>query len=333
MKRVIALIAAIALLISGVVMSVFNVFQKEQLDDFFSSFSDQSPVTVLEEGDANNQIAVINIEGVIQSAPESSGFLNPAAGYNHQLTIEALKEIIEDDSVKAILLDVNSPGGGVYESAEVHKYLKEAKDKGKKIYSSMGTMAASGGYYVSAPADKIYASNETLTGSIGVIMQSIDYSELAEKYGVKFNTYTSGDMKDMLSPSKKPSKEEKEYVQHMVDSMFSDFVKVVADGRDMSEKEVRKLADGRVYLGNDALENGLVDEIGYYDDALNDLKKEIDVDNPQVYTYGQDLNSLSKFRFKAPNMVQKLFTDNEALIVENLLNKRQGPKPMYLYEE
>src|SRR5699024_5065833 len=116
-------------------------------------------------------------------------------------------------------------------------------------------------------------------------------------------------------------------------SMFSDFVKVVSEGRDMSEKEVRKLADGRVYLGNDALENGLVDEIGYDDDALNDLKKEIDVDNPQVYTYGQDLNSLSIIGFKETNMVQKLFTDNDELIAENLLNKRQDRKPMYLYEE
>src|SRR5699024_9161835 len=154
---------------------------------------------------------------------------------------------------------------------EVHKYLKEAKDKGKKIYSSMGTMAASGGYYVSAPADKIYASNETLTGSIGVIMQSIDYSELAEKYGVKFNKYRSGDMKNMIYSSKKLYKVEKEYVQHIVNSKFSEFVKVVSEGRDMSEKEVRNLADGRVYLCNDALENGLLDEIGFYDDALNDL--------------------------------------------------------------
>lgn len=333
MKRTIALVAAIALLISGVVMSVFNVFQKDQFEDLFSSLVDDSPVSVIEEGDPSNRIAVISVDGVIQDTPQGSGLFSGVAGYNHRLTVDALKEIIEDDSVKAILLDVNSPGGGVFESAEVYKYLKIAKDKGKIIYSSMGNMAASGGYYVSAPANKIYASNETITGSIGVIMQSIDYSELAEKYGVKFNTYTSGDMKDMLSGAKTPSKEEKEYVQHMVDTMFDEFVKVVAEGRNMSEEEVRKLADGRVYLGSDAIENGLVDEIGYFDDALADLKEEIGSDNPQVYTYGYGSGRFSMFNFNGPSIVKQLFNDSDALIVENLINKRQGPKPMYLYDE
>ena len=333
MKRTIALVAAIALLISGVVMSVFNVFQKDQFEDLFSSLADDSPVSVIEEGDPSNRIAVISVDGVIQDTPQGSGLFSGVAGYNHRLTVDALKEIIEDDSVKAILLDVNSPGGGVFESVEVYKYLKIAKDKGKIIYSSMGNMAASGGYYVSAPANKIYASNETITGSIGVIMQSIDYSELAEKYGVKFNTYTSGDMKDMLSGAKTPSKEEKEYVQHMVDTMFDEFVKVVAEGRNMSEEEVRKLADGRVYLGSDAIDNGLVDEIGYFDDALADLKEEIGSDNPQVYTYGYGSGRFSMFNFNGPSIVKQLFNDSDALIVENLINKRQGPKPMYLYDE
>lgn len=247
------------------------------------------------------------------------------------MTIEALKNIIEDDTTKAIILNVNSPGGGVYESAEIHKYLVEAKEKGKKIYSAMGNMAASGGYYVSAPADKIFATNETMTGSIGVIMQSVNYHELAEKYGVKFETYKSGEMKDMLSPTKETPEAEKEYVQSIVDSMFDDFVQVVADGRGMSEAEVRKIADGRIYLGSEAMKNGLVDEEGYFDDALNALKEEVGK-NSQVYAIGADPSLLGFFGLKAPDLLQNLFKQNDVQTIEALMQKRQGIQPMYLYE-
>lgn len=334
MKRTVALISAIALVLIGISMSVYNTFRAAEWENFFTELAQTSaeiPETVVETGDENNRIAVINIEGVIQDVPASQGFFGSQAGYNHQLTIEALKNIIEDDTTKAIILNVNSPGGGVYESAEIHKYLVEAKEKGKKIYSAMGNMAASGGYYVSAPADKIFATNETMTGSIGVIMQSVNYHELAEKYGVKFETYKSGEMKDMLSPTKETPESEKEYVQSIVDSMFDDFVQVVADGRGMSEAEVRKIADGRIYLGSEAMKNGLVDEEGYFDDALNALKEEVGK-NSQVYAIGADPSSLGFFGLKAPDLLQNLFKQNDVQTIEALMQKRQGIQPMYLYE-
>lgn len=334
MKRIVAAVIAVALLIFGVFFSFFSSLWASDWEDTFNQFSWGSfpPSFVVEEGDANNRIAVLNIEGTIMDTGEQpSTFSGPA--YNHTMTIEALKEIINDDTISGVLLNVDSPGGGVYESEEIHKYLEEAKEAGKVIYSSMGGMAASGGYYVSSPADQIYASNETLTGSIGVIMQSINYSQLAEDFGVEFETYTSGDMKEMLSGHQDPSEEETEYVQGMVDTMFQNFVDVVSEGRDMSEDEVRDIADGRIYLGQDAVENGLVDQIGYIEDATEDLKEEIG-GNPQIVEYGYD-NSFANisFSYKVKDFIGEVTGNSDIQRVETLINDRQGMQPMYLYEE
>ena len=332
MKRIIAVVIALALLVFGVMASIFNALWASNWEDVFEDYagSEYPPSFVVEAGDANSRIAILNIEGTIMDSGSSNMFGTEA--YDHTLTVEALKEIINDDSIKGVLLNVDSPGGGVYESAEIHKYLVEAKEAGKTIYSSMAGMAASGGYYVSAPADEIYASDETLTGSIGVIMQSINYSQLAEDYGIEFETYASGDMKEMLGGHKDPSQEEEQYVQGMVDSMYQDFVSVVAEGRDMSEGEVKNLADGRIYLGEDAMENGLVDQMGYLEDALASLKENVG-GNPEVIEYGRGGNNQISFSYKAKSFINGLFGDTEIAQIESLLKNRQGVQPMYLYEQ
>ncbi|GAB3061017.1 signal peptide peptidase SppA [Salinicoccus sesuvii] len=332
MKRIIAVVVALCLFFFGVAASVYNTLWASDWESLFDDFASTEfpPSFIVEAGDANSRIAMLNVEGTIMDSGDSGMFA--AQGYNHRLTIEALKEIISDDSIEGILLNVDSPGGGVYESAEVHKYLVEAKEAGKTIYSSMGGMAASGGYYVSAPADQIFASEETLTGSIGVIMQSINYSQLAEDFGIEFETYTSGDMKEMLGGHKDPTEEETEYVQSMVDSMYDDFVSVVSEGRGMDEAEVRDLADGRIYLGGDAVDNGLVDQIGYVEDALADLKETIG-GNPEVIEYGYDGNNRISFNYKAKSFISGLFGNTEIAQIESLLRNRQGAAPMYLYEQ
>ncbi len=161
----------------------------------------------------------------------------------------------------------------------------EVKAAGKPVYVSMGSMAASGGYYISAPADKIFASNETLTGSLGVIMQGYNYEKLAEKYGVQFETIKSGPYKDIMSPTREMTAEERKILQTMVNNMYNEFVRVIADGRGMSEKEVRKLADGRVYDGRQAKQLKLVDEIGRLDDVVASMKKDLNVKDAQVIRY------------------------------------------------
>src|SRR5699024_7994229 len=153
----------------------------------------------------------------------------------------------DDETIEAVLLKVDSPGGGVYETAQIYKRLMEVKELDKPIYVSMGNMAASGGYYAAMPAEKIFATTSTITGSIGVIMESINYSELAEEYGVKFNTIKSGKHKDIMSASREMTDEEHDILQSMIDEMYGEFVDVVSEGRDMDEKTVRKLADGRIY--------------------------------------------------------------------------------------
>lgn len=334
MKRIVAAVIAAALLIFGIFFSFLTSFWASDWEEVFNEFTGGTfPSSfVVEDGDLDNRIAIINIEGTIMDTGEESSVFN-SAGYNHTLTIEALKEIINDDTISGILLNVDSPGGGVYESEEIHKYLMEAKEAGKVIYSSMGGMAASGGYYVSSPADQIFASNETLTGSIGVIMQSVNYSQLAEDFGVTFDTYTSGDMKEMLNGQREPSEEERQYVQGMVDTMFQNFVDVVEEGRGMSEDEVRNIADGRIYLGQDAVENGLVDQIGYIEDATEALKEELG-GNPQIIEYGYDDSFANiSFTYKVKDFIGEVTGQSDIQRVESLINNRQGMQPMYLYQD
>ncbi|MCY7985939.1 signal peptide peptidase SppA, partial [Bacillus inaquosorum] len=196
-------------------------------------------------------------------------------GYNHRTFLKNLERAKDDKAVKGIVLKVNSPGGGVYESAEIHKKLEEIKKETKKpIYVSMGSMAASGGYYISTAADKIFATPETLTGSLGVIMESVNYSKLADNLGISFETIKSGAHKDIMSPSREMTKEEKNIMQSMVDNSYEGFVDVISEGRGMSKAEVKKIADGRVYDGRQAKKLNLVDELGFYDDTISAMKKD-----------------------------------------------------------
>ncbi len=175
--------------------------------------------------------------------------------------MKTLNQVKDDDSVKAIVLRVNTPGGGTNESAEIHHKIVEIKEETQKpVYVSMGSMAASGGYYISAPADKIFASPETLTGSLGVIMQGMNYSELADKIGIDFVTIKSGPYKDIMSESREMTSEERDILQDMIDNSYNEFVRVIAEGRGMPESKVRELADGRIYDGRQAKEVNLIDD-------------------------------------------------------------------------
>src|SRR5262249_39988293 len=152
------------------------------------------------------------------------------------------------------------PGGGGVESAEIHDRLKEVqKDTKKPVYISMGSMAASGGYYISTAAKKIYASPETLTGCLGGIMEGINYQGLADKYGVDFVTIKSGKYKDIMSPTRKMTDEERQILQRMIDNSYEGFVKVISEGRHMTVEQVKKIADGRVYDGRQAKNLNLID--------------------------------------------------------------------------
>ncbi|MDO8443208.1 MAG: signal peptide peptidase SppA [bacterium] len=210
-----------------------------------------------------DMIALVEISGVISEAGRTN-------------MVEDVKLMLqtarEDSRVKAIILKVESPGGGVNASNLIWNEVMKFKKSGKPMVAFFNGIAASGGYYVSVPADKIIATPETWTGSIGVIMQMPNYSGLLKKIGVKYTTIKSGARKDMLSPYKPADKEDANIAQSLVDGAFDRFVQKVADGRNMDEVKVRILADGRIYDSEQALNNGLIDQIGYIEDSFETAK-------------------------------------------------------------
>ena len=216
-------------------------------------------LTNLNAGDA---VAIVRVEGLILSG-DGAG-VNSGAYSNR--VIANLETADADPSVKAIILRVDSSGGSVTGSAEIWEALTKIE---KPLVVSMGGMAASGGYYVSAPADYIIARPDTLTGSLGVILTLYDASELIEEIGVKVNFIASGENKTMGSNWTELTTEQQAIFASITDEAYQDFVQVIADGRGMEETAVLQLADGRVYSGRQALENGLVDQLGNFQDAID----------------------------------------------------------------
>lgn len=187
-------------------------------------------------------------------------------------TIEQLKKFAKDDSVKAIVLRINSPGGGVGPSQEIHEEVRKLKGK-KIVVASMGAVAASGGYYISCAAEKIFANPGTITGSIGVIMQFVSVKDLIEKIGLKGMVVKSGPFKDMGSPVRDMKPEERELLQGVVENVHLQFVSAVSEGRKLDRDKVLKIADGRIFSGEQAKELGLVDALGNLEDAVAEAGK------------------------------------------------------------
>ncbi|MDO5713094.1 MAG: signal peptide peptidase SppA [Tissierellia bacterium] len=287
-KRWIAVgIAVILFVMSGIsgsiqknlLTSMSEDKSKNLLSDFFNPH--ELTENVISGTDKKNRILVIPIHGVIAQGDSS---IIGGSSYDHGMVLDTLHQVADDPTIKGILLDVDSPGGGVYESAQLYKAITEIQEEFHiPIYSLMGSVAASGGYYISAPADKIYASPETTTGSIGVIMDGMNLTGLYEKLGIQSQVYKSGPNKDMGSSSRPATEEEKEIFQNYIDSAYQRFVTVVEKGRGMDRQKVLQLADGRIYDGEQAVENGLVDELGYYEEAIAGLSKEIGVDDPEIF--------------------------------------------------
>jgi len=285
---------------------------------------------IIESGSDLKKIAVLDVNGTIQDTGDATSLFS-ADGYNHQSFMQMLNQVKDDSTIKGVVIKVNSPGGTVVESAQIHDKIKQIQAETKKpVYISMGSMAASGGYYISAPADKIFASPETLTGSLGVIMQSINYAGLAEKYGVDFVTIKSGPYKDIMSPSREMTEEERKILQSMIDNSYEGFVKVISEGRNMPANRVKEIADGRVYDGRQAKEINLIDEFGYTEDVIKALKKDHNLEGAKVVKYTDSLGFGSMFKMSAQKIVgSNIEMDN----LMKLLSQPNSPRLMYLYAE
>jgi protease-4 len=205
-------------------------------------------------------VAVVKVYGPIQTEPTESVWGIEEGGAD--ALVRKIRRHRKDKNVKAIVLRVNSPGGSAAASQEILEELKKAQKDGKKVVVSMGDLAASGGYYIATHADKIYADPGTLTGSIGVYMGTLNAKKLAKKIGVQFEIIKSGPYKDIMSPWRDMTDEERDLIQAAVTDVYEQFIGEVAEGRGMTLEEVRPLADGRIYTGRQARKVGLVDELG-----------------------------------------------------------------------
>lgn len=218
--------------------------------------------TTTSSGGFGDAVAVIRVEGVITHGDETDISVGAVSG----TVINDLKAAAADETIKAIVLRVDSPGGTVTGSAQIHEAISEID---KPVIVSMAGVAASGGYYISAPADYIFARQDTTTGSLGVVLTLYNVQELMEKVGVEVTSLASGPNKTIGNPWETLTLEQQAILQDSVDESYDEFVRIIVDGRGLPKKTVLELADGRIYTGKQALEHGLVDELGNFQDAID----------------------------------------------------------------
>lgn len=236
-----------------------------------------------------NYVAVIRIDGPIYGGEGSDSVWESASGTASEQLMKEFRQAREDPHARAVLVRINSPGGSSAATQEVAEEMDRIRTAGKPIVISMGDTCASAGYWLASKGDYIFANPSTITGSIGVYMDYTNVEDLMDKLGIKNDKIKSGAHKDILSMYRPMTAEERAMLQAMVDDIYRQFVRVVADGRHMDEQAVMKLADGRVFTGRQAQELGLVDAMGNYYDALAYAGGRAGMEGPNVpvKVYGQ----------------------------------------------
>jgi protease-4 len=238
------------------------------------------------------KVALIHIEGPIIDSKD---------------TIDQLKDFLKDSSVKAIVLRIDSPGGAVAPVQEIYEEVKKAVSK-KKVVVSMGSIAASGGYYIASPATRILANPGTLTGSIGVIMEIPNIEGLMNKIGVKTEVIKSGEHKDIASVFRGIRKEEREILQNVLNNVHEQFIKAVSEVRKMQIDDVKKIADGRIFTGEQALNEGLIDELGNLEDAIKVAAKLAGIKGePVVISKKKKFSIINLLRGTMPDELRDIF--------------------------
>lgn len=218
-----------------------------------------------------NKVGVIPILGTIEDST---------------VLLKQITDFTKDKSIKAVILRIDSPGGGVGASQEIYREIGRTREE-KPVVVSMGGTAASGGYYIASACDRIVANPGTITGSIGVIMQYYQYKELAEKIGIKREVIKSGEFKDIGNPDRELTEKEREILNAVILDIQSQFVNAVASGRNLPVEKVREIADGRILTGAMAKEKGLVDQLGNFEDAVTLTKKLAGIDGEVNLIYPQ----------------------------------------------
>ena len=238
-------------------------------------------------GKGKEKILIIDISGII-SEEEKRGLAGLSGEPDMVARIkEELKTAAKDKQVKAVILRINSPGGTVTASDMIYHEIEQFKKKtNNKVIACIMDLGASGGYYVAVSADKIIAHPTTVTGSIGVIMLNLSVEGLLQKIGVKDTSIKTGEHKDMGSPLKTMTEEERKIFQGILDNMYERFLSVIAENRkNLTQEKLKPLADGRIYIAQQALEYGLIDQIGYLDEAITLAKQEAGLTTARVVIY------------------------------------------------
>jgi protease IV len=275
-------------------------------------------------GKGSDKIAVVPVEGTIASADSTVPGVQPTV--TPEGFADALRQAKEDSSVAAVVLEINSPGGGVTASDEMHQSILDFKESsGKPVVVSMGDTAASGAYFISTAADRIVANETTLTGSLGVIFELNNFTELAQKYGYKREIIKSGEFKDIGSSFRELTPEDREILQSIVDESYDEFVSVIVEGRSLPEERVREIADGRVYSGQQAMEIGLVDSFGGLDEAAEISQDLANIEGATVVRYVQPET------FADTLLARLAPQEPEALQLAEEAGLTLEPKPYYLY--
>ncbi|MBN1898684.1 MAG: signal peptide peptidase SppA [Spirochaetes bacterium] len=254
----------IGLIVFVALLGVFILFKtptavapkKEESDDFKTFL----PLI------SKNGIAIINIQGVIQFGQSSSFFGIHDYGADH--IISKIRQYTKEDKVKGIVLRINSPGGTIGAVQEIYEAVLAFRKKGKKVVTSMGDIAASGGYYIAAASDKIVANPGTITGSIGVIIMSASFEKLFQKIGISYRVFKSGRYKDILSSYRAMAPDERAIIQSVVDDAYNQFYVAVKKGRKLSAAKVSQYGDGRIFTGRQGEKWGFIDQLGTLEDAI-----------------------------------------------------------------
>lgn len=330
-KQIIGLIAAALCFVFVSVASVItksvsnNMLNKnEETKKTFESMLNTQKIKL----PTNDFVGVVKVEGTIKDGAESDNIFQNQQSYNHKKTLKYIDSMIESKNNKGIILYVNSPGGGVYESDELYLKLKEYKEKtGFPIWTYMSSQACSGGYYISMATDKIYANRNTWTGSIGVIISSTNIKGLYDKLGVKEIDITSGANKAMGSPGMDMTEEHRKILQSLVDEAYEQFAGIVAEGRKMDINKVKPIADGRIYSAKQALDLGLVDQVDTYENMQKNMLDTVGKD-VEIFTPESKANVLSSLFEKAESLKPK----SDAQVISERLEKEGNGGLMYYAE-
>ncbi len=285
----------------------------------------QEKTIISGEGREPDKIAVVAINGAI------GGRGSYISGEGMVLNVgRQLRRACEDEKVKVVLVQMDSPGGGLSASDILRNEIMRLQKAGKKVVVCVGDIAASGGLYISSPADYIIANPTSLVGSIGVIMMRFQMAELLKKLGIKYDPIKSADMKDIGSPFRDLSPKERLYFEDLIKTFNDRFIGIVAEGRKLDIADVRKLANGKIYTAEQALDYKLIDQIGYFDDALDKARELAGVEKPRVVKYTKRFDELGILGSLFDNRTSLNLDDLQAAL-ESMLQMDATPRVMAIW--